>query len=434
MASFGTGTGLNGQILRLGLTNGGSDNFAFLPFSTIEMVNPATGEAKFVMRNDNAGGPTLASFTISTGQWYYFETTFTRSGSAAIDYEFEITPSSADGTLGSVLASDSAANIGGGLGGSSTELEKAIYGGFKGDSAYLNGASGTLDRFAVMFGGTEATVGFNFLGGNDLLSQPIEEFDGLIAIQRFYDRALDASEVSELSDGPEALNVGPVVSAGADQPGDTMSGLSLLATVADDGIPGGAPLTTRWAQASGPDAETAFPATAAFDDPTNLSTTVNFDVPGEYLLRVEADDSEIKVGDTALITVAFLDYAQWAAGIAFPPGEEASGANPDQDLFLNIWEWVYGYNPLQPDPSNPGFLFSHSTEGNSSKLILELDIPRDRQPDISFYESTNLQSWSLILDPEVTVVPVSDTHARWTLSYDIATNKPHAFLRASATE
>ncbi len=43
---FGSATGISGQILRLGLTNGGADNFAALPLGTIELTNTTSGTAK----------------------------------------------------------------------------------------------------------------------------------------------------------------------------------------------------------------------------------------------------------------------------------------------------------------------------------------------------------------------------------------------------
>lgn len=429
LGSFGTATGVNGQILRLGITNGGTDTFTDLPFSTIEMVNPATGLAKFVIRDTNASLPSLASFTLATGQWYFFETTFTRSGTAAVDYDFSIAPASPDGTVASVLASARSSNVGSGL--VNTELDKAIYGGFKGHGAYANGASGVLDRFSVVAGGK---LGLDSLGGNDLLSASIGGFAGQVAVMRIYDRALGGAEVGELADGPESANIGPKVSAGDDQAGDTLTGVSLLASLTDDGLPAGSPLTTLWKQTSGPDAGTDFPATAAFGNPSSLQTGVNFAAAGEYMLQLEADDSEIKVSDSMLVSISPLSYAQWASGNLFPPGQATSGSNPDHDRFINLWEWVLGYNPLQPDPLKPGVSFSSSTVGDSRRLTLEMDVPRDRHPDVTLEESGDLKIWNQILDSEATVVPVSASHARWTLSHDIPSTEPRRFLRVAATE
>jgi hypothetical protein len=44
-------------------------------------------------------------------------------------------------------------------------------------------------------------------------------------------------------------------------------------------------------------------ASVVFGTPTSASTTANFDTPGDYLLRLQADDSERTATDTVLVTV-----------------------------------------------------------------------------------------------------------------------------------
>lgn len=596
LGSFGTATGISGQILRLGLTNGGADNFDSLPFSTIELSNTTTGAAKFVLRDTNGGQPALASFDLNLDTWYYFETTFTRSASNAIDYEMLLAPAAGDGTLESVLANDSAPGVSSGL--TSTQLDKAIYGGFKGHQAYSNGAIGVLDNFSVstalpgslidpapslsfidsaldlpggltMEGGvsdsldaygtgdasfefwfkpatlpvptrqvlwetggdigvsmsldgsmltfvvddgstnavngaaatatlapnaaqdgfvhaagvidlandqirlyidggladtqaipgvadwcgtsgtglgkidaaaagSDGSVVFNELGGNDHLSPPIQAFAGWMAIARFYDQALSSTAVAELNADPLAPavtgNIGPVVSAGSDQSATTVNALVLSGSASDDGNPEGAPLTTLWTQLDGPDAATDHPALVSFGDAASPATTANFGVPGSYTLWLEADDSLIKVFDSALVSVAPLGYADWAAAIAFAPEEGDGIANPDQDRFPNLWEWVLGSDPLASNSSDPGFELSSVSIGTSRNLTIEFAVPRDRQPDIFFLQSSDLQSWERIFDPSPVVVPISDTHARWTFSYEVPATQERCFLKAGVSE
>jgi arylsulfatase A len=146
MSALGTATGVAGQILRLGLTNGGTDNFASLPFGTIEMTNPAAGTARFVSRESLASD--TGSFTLATGQWYYFEATFTRGSGLTVNYDMRIASSSASGVVGTVLDTytfSSASELAAGTG----AMDGPIFGAFKGHQAYSNGASGVMDHLSV---------------------------------------------------------------------------------------------------------------------------------------------------------------------------------------------------------------------------------------------------------------------------------------------
>ncbi|HEX3153308.1 MAG TPA: Ig-like domain-containing protein, partial [Candidatus Angelobacter sp.] len=96
------------------------------------------------------------------------------------------------------------------------------------------------------------------------------------------------------------FNDPPVVNAGPDQtiiwPANTVT-LAGIAT--DDGMPGGSVLKTNWAFVSGPTA-------VLFGDPTVLNTTVQFNSPGTYILRLTADDSQFRSSDDVTITVRSL--------------------------------------------------------------------------------------------------------------------------------
>ncbi len=93
-------------------------------------------------------------------------------------------------------------------------------------------------------------------------------------------------------------NLAPIVNAGEDQ---TITDLSVLldATVNDDGQPAPpAALTYTWSQVSGP-------GTVTFSDPNAEDTTVNFEdgVFGEYVLRLDASDSDLSSSDEVTVTV-----------------------------------------------------------------------------------------------------------------------------------
>ena len=96
------------------------------------------------------------------------------------------------------------------------------------------------------------------------------------------------------------FNDPPVVSAGPDQtiiwPANTVT-LAGIAT--DDGLPTGSILKTNWAFVSGPTA-------VLFADSSALNTTVQFNSPGTYVLRLTADDSQFRSSDDVTLIVRSL--------------------------------------------------------------------------------------------------------------------------------
>ncbi|HKY34213.1 MAG TPA: hypothetical protein VJV23_16920 [Candidatus Polarisedimenticolia bacterium] len=90
-------------------------------------------------------------------------------------------------------------------------------------------------------------------------------------------------------------NEPPVVDAGPDQT-ILLSSLGVLdGTVTDDGLPAPSP-AIAWSVDSGP-------AEVVFFDAGAADTTVQFGAPGEYLLRLTADDGLAIVSDTVVFTV-----------------------------------------------------------------------------------------------------------------------------------
>ena len=72
------------------------------------------------------------------------------------------------------------------------------------------------------------------------------------------------------------------------------NGIIVSATVADDGTP--APVTVQWSQVAGP-------GTATFESPTNATTAVTFDSPGNYVLRITATDTQFTVSDQVTVVI-----------------------------------------------------------------------------------------------------------------------------------
>ncbi|HUW82308.1 MAG TPA: Calx-beta domain-containing protein, partial [Phycisphaerae bacterium] len=115
------------------------------------------------------------------------------------------------------------------------------------------------------------------------------------------------------SNGPELfitdLNSAPAVDAGADQQLDwpTQTTANLDGTVTDDGLPDPpAAYTVLWTKDAGP-------GNVTFGNDTAEDTTATFDAEGVYILKLEADDSELTGSDTVTISVLTPDVT--------PPGD-----------------------------------------------------------------------------------------------------------------
>lgn len=92
------------------------------------------------------------------------------------------------------------------------------------------------------------------------------------------------------------VNQPPVVNAGTDQIILLSAVASLSGTMTDDGLPSGGTLTATWSKLSGPGLVT-------FGDVHQPSTTASFAVAGDYVLRLEATDSEKGAFDDVAVTV-----------------------------------------------------------------------------------------------------------------------------------
>jgi len=99
------------------------------------------------------------------------------------------------------------------------------------------------------------------------------------------------------SNNPQIYNVMPCVQAGSDQQIDFGSVANLQGKATDDGVPiSPGALTITWSKTSGP-------GTVTFDSPDQPITTAAFSAPGDYLLRLTADDGELQNYDEINVTV-----------------------------------------------------------------------------------------------------------------------------------
>ncbi|MGC4016594.1 MAG: Calx-beta domain-containing protein [Luteolibacter sp.] len=94
-----------------------------------------------------------------------------------------------------------------------------------------------------------------------------------------------------------AGNIGPLVSAGADQPVLLPANAALAGTASDDGKPvSPGTLATTWTKASGP-------GTVTFGNASTPVTSASFSQAGTYVLRLTGDDGEVKTFDDMTATV-----------------------------------------------------------------------------------------------------------------------------------
>jgi RHS repeat-associated protein len=91
-------------------------------------------------------------------------------------------------------------------------------------------------------------------------------------------------------------NQPPEVNAGPDQTIELPHTATMAGVVTDDALPRGSTVTRTWSVVNGPGAVT-------FADVHDLSTVVTFAAPGDYTLRLTADDTEFTVSDDVVITV-----------------------------------------------------------------------------------------------------------------------------------
>ena len=147
----------------------------------------------------------------------------------------------------------------------------------------------------------------------------------------------------ELTDGDDLVirvtppNQAPSVNAGTDQTITFPGAASLAGDITDDGLPLGSSVSVNWSKVSGP-------GEVAFADPNDELTTVQFNAPGDYVLRLTASDGALAAFDE--ITIDVIDprappvadfitpQSSGAVGgfVIASSGAPSSGFSPDRIL------------------------------------------------------------------------------------------------------
>lgn len=169
------------------------------------------------------------------------------------------------------------------------------------------------------------------------------------------DGALSATD--DVAITVNSANAAPFVNAGPDLAVTMPAAATLDATVADDGLPNppGA-VTTTWSMVSGP-------GTVAFANPNAVDTTATFTAPGNYVLRLTADDGALFASDTinVVVTQVVNTAPVVAAGadqtITLPSNASLVGSVSDDGLPLpsNLtmtWSKISGPGTVTFTPAN----------------------------------------------------------------------------------
>jgi hypothetical protein len=122
-----------------------------------------------------------------------------------------------------------------------------------------------------------------------------------------------------------SVNQAPQVNAGANQSTDTVSTITLDATVTDDGLPSNT-LTYSWSKVSGP-------GNVSFGNASLVDTTASFSEVGSYVLQLVASDGALSGDDSLSVTVSAANQPpQVNAG---PDQSAVSGTTIDLDATVS---------------------------------------------------------------------------------------------------
>ncbi|MDQ3803119.1 MAG: hypothetical protein M3416_04620, partial [Acidobacteriota bacterium] len=182
-------------------------------------------------------------------------------------------------------------------------------------------------------------------------------------------------------------NLAPAVSAGDDRALRLPDKAALDATVTDDGLPLGKTVTVAWSKVSGPGAVSFARANAA-------DTTAAFSLPGTYVLRLTASDSQLSASDELTVSVNPANQPPAVnAGadrtVTLPDAALLSGTVADDDLpegrtLTAAWSKVSGPGLVTfSPPDSPTTNASFSEAGTYVLRLTAGDSALSRTDDVS---------------------------------------------------
>jgi len=156
------------------------------------------------------------------------------------------------------------------------------------------------------------------------------------------DGQLSASDTLKVTIVPN--NQPPTVNAGPDQTIELPDPAFLKGVITDDGMPHGSTVTSIWSVVSGP-------GPVVFGNANAPVTTASFTVPGPYVLKLTATDTEFTVSDEMQVTVLLNQPPTANAGpdqeITLPNNAQLNGTATDDGLprgstLETFWSFVSG--------------------------------------------------------------------------------------------
>lgn len=141
-------------------------------------------------------------------------------------------------------------------------------------------------------------------------------------------------------------NLPPLVWAGSDRVELVAQPTPLASAIVWNAWPASS-FSAAWEQLAGPQ-------TATLTGPSSAATTALFPAPGQYTLRLTANNGTAIVSDTVVITVVVRQFNLWQQAV-FTPAERndlaISGplADPDGDGRLNLTEYLFSSSPKVVD-------------------------------------------------------------------------------------
>jgi len=161
----------------------------------------------------------------------------------------------------------------------------------------------------------------------DLTYTPNQDFNGSDSFIFTVSDGSLTSAPAVVSITINSVNDAPVVNAGIDDLIDVSNEVELAGVVSDDDTPVGHVLSSIWSKVSGP-------GDVTFTDETNPATSAAFSIPGIYVLRLTADDSELSNSDEVEISVNDIPVVEAGVDqiIIYPVLADLTGIITDDGL------------------------------------------------------------------------------------------------------
>lgn len=235
------------------------------------------------------------------------------------------------------------------------------------------------------------------------------------------DGSLSTADDLTITVQPE--NQPPTVNAGPDQTVGLPHHATLNGSVTDDGLPEAGTLTITWTEVSGP-------STVTFADASLAETTASFSLPGTYVLRLTASDTELTSNSDVTITVQPENHAPTVnAGpdqiISLPDTAQLNGAATDDAWPAGIslttsWNFISGSGPVEFDnPNSPSTIARFASAGNYLLRLTASDGELSSTDDVSITVTPPNQAPSVNAGLDQTIfLPNSAVDLNGTISDD----------------